>query len=64
MKKQILSHFVVRYGYKGYVLKEYFDKYFLHMSDITFDMQNSMIEVHKRNAESWKVTLLDTGAER
>jgi glucose-1-phosphate cytidylyltransferase len=56
-----VNDFVICCGYKGYVIKEYFANYFLHMSDVTFDMtQNSMI-VHHRTAEPWKVTLVDTG---
>lgn len=56
-----LCDFVVCCGYKGYVIKEYFANYFLHMSDVTFDMSNNRMEVHQRNAEPWKVTLVDTG---
>jgi glucose-1-phosphate cytidylyltransferase len=48
-------------GYKGYVIKEYFANYFLHMSDVTFDMQHNQMEVHERHAEPWRVTLVDTG---
>ena len=48
-------------GYKGYVIKEYFANYFLHMSDVTFDMENNQMQVHQRYAEPWKVTLVDTG---
>ena len=54
---------VVCCGYKGYVIKEYFANYFLHMSDVTFDMSNNLMEVHQKNAEPWKVTLVDTGDE-
>jgi glucose-1-phosphate cytidylyltransferase len=53
--------FVICTGYKGYVIKEYFANYFLHMSDVTFDMENNSMEVHHRSAEPWKVTLVDTG---
>jgi glucose-1-phosphate cytidylyltransferase len=53
--------FVICCGYKGYVIKEYFANYFLHMSDVTFDMSNNRMEVHQKNAEPWKVTLVDTG---
>jgi glucose-1-phosphate cytidylyltransferase len=53
--------FVICCGYKGYIIKEYFANYFLHMSDVTFDMSNNQMEVHQRNAEPWKVTLVDTG---
>ncbi|MGB2831455.1 MAG: glucose-1-phosphate cytidylyltransferase [Methylotenera sp.] len=58
-----INDFVICCGYKGYVIKEYFANYFLHMSDITFDMQNNQMEVHQRNAEPWKVTLVDTGED-
>jgi glucose-1-phosphate cytidylyltransferase len=53
--------FVICCGYKGYVIKEYFANYFLHMSDVTFDMQHNKMEVHQRNVEPWRVTLVDTG---
>jgi glucose-1-phosphate cytidylyltransferase len=53
--------FVICCGYKGYVIKEYFANYFLHMSDITFDMERNTMEVHQRKAEPWRVTLVDTG---
>lgn len=56
-----INEFVVCCGYKGYVIKEYFANYFLHMSDVTFDMQGNKMEVHQRNAEPWRVTLVDTG---
>jgi glucose-1-phosphate cytidylyltransferase len=56
-----VNDFVICCGYKGYVIKEYFANYFLHMSDVTFDMTNNQMQVHQRNAEHWKVTLLDTG---
>ncbi len=56
-----INDFVVCCGYKGYVIKEYFANYFLHMSDVTFDMQNNRMEVHQRHAEPWRVTLVDTG---
>ena len=56
-----VNDFVICCGYKGYVIKEYFANYFLHMSDITFDMGNNQMEVHQRKAEPWKVTLIDTG---
>jgi len=58
-----INEFVVCCGYKGYVIKEYFANYFLHMSDVTFDMQHNKMEVHQRNAEPWRVTLVDTGEE-
>ncbi|MFC0135688.1 glucose-1-phosphate cytidylyltransferase [Massilia eurypsychrophila] len=58
-----IHDFVVCLGYKGYVIKEYFANYFLHMSDVTFDLEKNSIEVHERHAESWRVTLVDTGAD-
>ncbi len=56
-----INDFVICCGYKGYVIKEYFANYFLHMSDVTFDMVNNQMEVHERYAEPWRVTLVDTG---
>ncbi len=56
-----IRDFVICCGYRGYVIKEYFANYFLHMSDVTFDMQNNQMEVHSHNAEPWRVTLVDTG---
>lgn len=58
-----VNDFVVCCGYKGYVIKEYFANYFLHMSDVTFDMAYNRMEVHQQKAEPWRVTLVDTGAE-
>ncbi|MFZ5484205.1 MAG: glucose-1-phosphate cytidylyltransferase [Pseudomonadota bacterium] len=58
---QGINDFIVCLGYKGYVIKEYFANYFLHMSDVTFDMRNNRMHVHERHAEPWKVTLVDTG---
>ncbi len=58
-----IHDFVICCGYKGYVIKEYFANYFLHMSDVTFDMESNKMEVHQRNAEPWRVTLVDTGEE-
>jgi len=58
-----VNDFVICCGYKGYVIKEYFANYFLHMSDVTFDMSSNRMEVHQKNAEPWKVTLVDTGDE-
>ncbi len=55
-----INDFIVCLGYKGYVIKEYFANYFLHMSDVTFDLANNRIEVHEQHAESWRVTLVDT----
>ena len=57
------NDFVVCLGYKGYVIKEYFSNYFLHMSDVTFDMRDNSMEIHQDAAEPWRVTLVDTGAE-
>lgn len=56
-----INDFVICCGYKGYIIKEYFANYFLHMSDVTFDIKNNKMEVHKKFAEPWKVTLVDTG---
>jgi glucose-1-phosphate cytidylyltransferase len=56
-----INDFVICCGYKGYVIKEYFANYFLHMSDVTFDIKNNKMEVHKKSAEPWKITLVDTG---
>jgi len=58
-----INDFIICCGYKGYVIKEYFANYFLHMSDVTFDMSNNQMKVHKKDAEDWKVTLIDTGEE-
>jgi glucose-1-phosphate cytidylyltransferase len=58
-----ISDFIICCGYKGYVIKEYFANYFLHTSDVTFDMQANSMHVHQRRAEPWKVTLVDTGDE-
>ena len=58
-----INDFIICCGYKGYVIKEYFANYFLHMSDVTFDMEHNQMEVHQRYAEPWKVTLVDTGEE-
>jgi glucose-1-phosphate cytidylyltransferase len=58
-----VNDFVICCGYKGYVIKEYFANYFLHMSDVTFDMRSNRMEVHQRRAEPWNVTLVDTGDE-
>jgi len=55
------NEFIICCGYKGYVIKEYFSNYFLHNSDVTFDMKKNTMEVHKKTAENWKVTLVDTG---
>lgn len=58
-----IHDFVICLGYKGYVIKEYFANYFLHMSDITIDMEHNQVEVHQKGAEPWRVTLVDTGEE-
>lgn len=56
-----VNDFIVCCGYKGYVIKEYFANYFLHLSDVTFDMASNKMEVHQKKAEPWRVTLVDTG---
>lgn len=56
-----VNDFIICCGYKGYVIKEYFANYFLHMSDVTFDMSDNSMEVHQQNVEPWRVTLVDTG---
>ncbi len=58
-----INDFIICLGYKGYMIKEYFANYFLHMSDVTFDMKNNAMEVHHKHAEPWKVTLVDTGED-
>lgn len=58
-----IQDFIICTGYKGYLIKEYFANYFLHMSDITFDMKKNSMEVHEHYAEPWKVTVVDTGEE-
>ena len=58
-----IQDFVICAGYKGYMIKEYFANYFLHMSDVTFDIQQNTIEVHKKRSEAWRVTVVDTGDE-
>lgn len=58
-----INDFVICCGYKGYVIKEYFANYFMHMSDVTFDMANNKMEVHHATAEHWRVTLIDTGED-
>ena len=63
--KQYSAHdvndFIICCGYKGYLIKEYFANYFLHMSDVTFDMRENVMQVHNKRAENWRVTLVDTG---
>lgn len=58
-----INDFVICCGYKGYVIKEYFANYFLHQSDVTFDMRNNTMDVHQKRAEPWTVTLVDTGED-
>jgi len=58
-----MNEFIVCLGYRGYVIKEYFANYFLHMSDVTFDMASNKMEIHQNNAEPWKVTLVETGEQ-
>jgi len=58
-----VTDFVVCCGYRGYVIKEYFANYFVHMSDVTFDLAHNRMEVHRRMSEPWRVTLVDTGEE-
>jgi glucose-1-phosphate cytidylyltransferase len=58
-----MTDFIICCGYKGYVIKEYFANYFLHMSNVTFDMKSNEMKVHQRSAEPWKITLVDTGDE-
>ncbi|MBM3251240.1 MAG: glucose-1-phosphate cytidylyltransferase [Candidatus Omnitrophica bacterium] len=57
------NEFIICLGYKGYLIKEYFSHYFLHMSDITIDMSNNKVDIHSSSSEPWKVTLIDTGIE-
>ena len=58
-----VNEFIICCGYKGYLIKEYFANYFLHMSDVTFNMEDNSVEIHQNTAEPWKVTLVDTGEE-
>ena len=58
-----INDFIICCGFRGYVIKEYFANYFLHMSDVTFDMSNNKMKVHQQNAEPWTVTLVDTGED-
>ena len=57
------NEFIVCCGYKGYVIKEYFANYFLHQSDVTFDLKENQMEIHNSSTENWKVTLVDTGLD-
>lgn len=56
-----INDFIICCGYKGYLIKEYFSNYYLHTSDVTFDMKNNSVKVHRQNSEPWKITLIDTG---
>src|SRR5580704_5362808 len=56
-----ISDFVICLGYKGYVIKEYFANYFMHMSDVTFDLATNQMKIHQNHVEPWQVTLIDTG---
>lgn len=58
-----MNDFVICCGYKGYMIKEYFANYFLHMSDVTFDISKNEMQVHQKHAEPWKITLIDTGLD-
>jgi len=58
-----INDFVICLGYKGYLIKEYFANYFLHMSDVTIDIKKNDIKIHQINAEPWKITLVDTGED-
>jgi glucose-1-phosphate cytidylyltransferase len=58
-----ITDFIICVGYKGYVIKEYFANYFLHTSDVTFDLRDNRMEVHEQHAEPWRVTLVDTGEQ-
>ena len=58
-----INDFVICAGYKGYMIKEYFANYFMHMSDVTFDMKDNRMEVHQRRSEPWRVTVVDTGEQ-
>ena len=58
-----INEFVICCGYKGYLIKEYFANYFLHMSDVTFHMRTNLMEVHHKNAEPWQITVVDTGQQ-
>lgn len=58
-----INEFIICCGYKGYMIKEYFADYYLHMSDVTFDMKNNQMHIHQNKAEPWMVTLVDTGED-
>ena len=59
-----LNDFIICLGYKGYMIKEYFANYYLHMADVTFDIEANRMEVHENFAEPWRVTLVDTGENK
>ena len=56
-----INDFIICLGYKGYIIKEYFSNYYLHMSDVTFDMSKNSVHIHQTRSEPWKITLVDTG---
>ena len=56
-----INDFIICLGYKGYMIKEYFANYFLHMSDVTIDLRDNSLDVHQKHAEPWRITLVDTG---
>lgn len=58
-----INEFIICCGYKGYIIKEYFANYFLHRSDVTFDLSNNSLKIHRHFSDPWKVTLVDTGQE-
>lgn len=58
-----INEFIICVGYKGFMIKEYFSNYFTHMSDVTYDMENNTVKLHQKNAEHWKVTVIDTGED-
>ncbi|MEO8002572.1 MAG: glucose-1-phosphate cytidylyltransferase, partial [Arenimonas sp.] len=58
-----VNDFIICLGYRGYIIKEYFANYFLHTSDVTFDLSNNKLEVHQKHAEPWRITLVDTGEQ-
>lgn len=58
-----LNDFIVCLGYRGYIIKEYFANYALHMSDVTFNMRSGEIKIHRNDAEDWRISLIDTGAD-
>lgn len=58
-----INDFVICLGYKGYLIKEFFANYFLHVSDVTFDLKDNKVEIHQNNSEPWRVTLVETGEE-